>query len=54
LAVEGLGRGAEGREVVHYFDQEADARRMLRRMLDTVEPQRSNWAQMTGYKSCPQ
>lgn len=32
-----LGRegGADGREVAHYFDREADARAMLQRMRDT-------------------
>jgi hypothetical protein len=43
-----LGRqgGAEGPEVTHYFDDEIDARRMLQRLLDTVAPQLSTWAQM--------
>ncbi|GAA2617183.1 hypothetical protein [Paractinoplanes durhamensis] len=41
-----LGRegGSEGREVAHYFDDEADARTMVQAMLDSVEPQLSNWA----------
>jgi hypothetical protein len=44
-----LGRegGADGREVVHYFDDEADARQMLQRMLAAVPPELSNWARMT-------
>jgi hypothetical protein len=45
-----LGRegGVDGREVAHYFDSEADARLMLRRMLDAVPPELANWAQMTA------
>jgi len=44
-----LGRegGADGRELVHYFDDEADARTMLQRMLDAVPPELSNWAKMS-------
>jgi hypothetical protein len=47
-----LGRqaGADGQEVAHYFDREDDARTMLRRMLDTVPPELSNWAKMTSTK----
>lgn len=47
-----LGRegGSEGREVAHYFDDEADARRMLRCMLETVPQELSNWAEMTASK----
>jgi hypothetical protein len=43
-----LGRegGNAGREVTHYFDREDDARLTLRRMLDTVPPQLSDWRQM--------
>jgi hypothetical protein len=43
-----LGRvgGADGREVAHYFDHEGDARAMLKRMLEAVPPQLSNWALM--------
>ena len=45
-----LGRqgGADGPEVVHYFDREDQARAMLKRMLETVPPELSNWAQMTA------
>jgi hypothetical protein len=46
--VKGREGGADGREVVHYFDTEDDARTMLRRMLDAVPPELSNWAQMTA------
>jgi hypothetical protein len=44
-----LGRvgGGDGREVVHYFDHEDDARAMLQRMLATVPPEISDWAKMT-------
>ena len=44
-----LGRhgGADGREVVHYFDDEDRARRMLRRMLETVPGEQSDWAKMS-------
>ncbi|GAA3948321.1 hypothetical protein [Actinoplanes auranticolor] len=44
-----LGRagGADGREVTHYFDHEADARRMLQRMLAAVPSELSDWAKMT-------
>jgi hypothetical protein len=50
-----LGRegGADGREVVHYFDDEATARAMLCRMLDTVPPEPSNWASMTRHPRRP-
>ncbi len=43
-----LGRrgGADGTEVTRYLDREDDARAMLRRMLETVPPELSNWAQM--------
>ena len=40
--------GAEGPEVTHYFNDEGDARRMLQRLLETVEPELSNWAKMTA------
>jgi hypothetical protein len=45
-----LGRlgGADGQEAVHYFDDEAGARAMLQRMLDSVPPELSNWAKMTA------
>jgi hypothetical protein len=46
--VKGREGGSDGREVVHYFDAEQDARAMLRRMLDAVAPGLSNRAQMTG------
>ena len=44
-----LGRegGADGREVTHYFDHEAHARRMLQRMLAAVPAELSDWAKMT-------
>jgi hypothetical protein len=45
--VHGREGGADGREVTHYFAEEADARRMLRRMLDAVPPELSNWAKMS-------
>jgi hypothetical protein len=50
-----LGRqgGADGQEVVHYFDQEDDARAMLRRMLVAVPPELSNWARMTQFRNRP-
>jgi hypothetical protein len=38
--------GADGRDVIHYFDHEADARAMLERMRDTVPSELSDWAQM--------
>jgi hypothetical protein len=43
-----LGRqgGSDGREVVHYFDGEDQARRMLQRMLDTAPGEQSDWAKM--------
>lgn len=45
-----LGRegGADGREVTHYFDDEADARRMLEQMLAAVPPELASWAKMTS------
>jgi hypothetical protein len=45
-----LGRqgGADGQEVTHYFDREDEARRMLRRMLDTVPSELSEWVKMTA------
>jgi len=51
--VRGRDGGADGREVVHYFDTEDDARAMLRRMLETVPPELSDWAQMTAHKNRP-
>ncbi|MFI5888498.1 hypothetical protein ACIA5D_00070 [Actinoplanes sp. NPDC051513] len=45
-----IGRegGADEKEVAHYFDDEEQARHMLKRMLDTVRPELANWAQMTA------
>jgi hypothetical protein len=45
-----LGRvgGADGPEVTHYFDLEADARAMLKRMKATVPPEVSDWAEMAA------
>jgi hypothetical protein len=50
-----LGRsgGADGQQVTHYFDAEADARDMVQRMLDTVPPELSNWAEMTAENRRP-
>lgn len=50
-----LGRegGSADREVAHYFDEEADARTMLQRMLDAVSAELSNWAEMTAFKTRP-
>ena len=43
-----LGRegGSDGREVTHYFDDESDARRMVKAMRDAVPPQTSDWVLM--------
>ena len=51
-----LGRqgGADGRQVVHYFDSETDARTILQRLRETVPPELGNWAQMTAYLKRPQ
>jgi hypothetical protein len=43
--------GAGGREVVHYFDREDDARALLKRMLEAVPAELSNWARMTAQRS---
>ncbi|MCA2215044.1 hypothetical protein [Jidongwangia harbinensis] len=45
-----LGRsgGSDGAEVAHYFDHEDDARAMLLRMRESVPPELSNWARMSG------
>jgi hypothetical protein len=45
-----LGRagGADGQEVVHYFDHETDARAALEQMLDAVPAELSNWAKMSA------
>jgi hypothetical protein len=50
-----LGRvgGDGGREVIHYFDEEAGARRMLQRMIDTTPPEHANWAEMTAHRRRP-
>lgn len=50
-----IGRigGDTGREVVHYFDDETDARTMLQRMLDTTPPEYANWAKMTAHEQRP-
>ena len=50
-----LGRigGAEGTEVVHYFDKENDARQMLRRMLNAVPDGQGDWAQITAHSERP-
>jgi hypothetical protein len=50
-----LGRmgGADGQEVARYFDDESDARRMLKRMLDSVPPELADWAQMTATRHRP-
>ena len=50
----GCEGGSNGREVVHYFDEESDARSMLRRMRETVSPELSNWSEMTAFKKRPQ
>jgi hypothetical protein len=43
-----MGRrgGADGPEVAHYFDSEDAARVMVKRMLETVPPELSDWAKM--------
>lgn len=43
-----LGRkgGSDGREVVHYFDDEDDARTMVKAMLDSVPPELASWGLM--------
>jgi len=35
---------------VHCIDTEDDAQAMLRRMLETVPPELSDWAKMTAHK----
>ncbi len=44
-----LGRrgGADGVEVAHYFDDEADARAMVQRMRAAVPPELADWPRMT-------
>jgi hypothetical protein len=51
--VVGRAGEADGREVVHYFDGEADARVMLQRIRDTVPPELASWAEMTAYQDRP-
>jgi hypothetical protein len=50
-----LGRegGADGREVARYFETEELARKMVKRMLDTVPPELANWADMAAIKKPP-
>lgn len=52
-----LGReaGSDGRTVAHDFvrEQEEQARAMVRRMLETVPPELSSWAEMTASKHRP-
>lgn len=50
-----LGRigGAAGVEVVHYRDEEGEARSLLSRMLETVPAGQGNWAQMTSHHQRP-
>ena len=45
--VVGRRGGADGQEVAHYFDHEDNARAMLRRMLDAVPAELSDWAKMS-------
>jgi hypothetical protein len=45
--VVGRQGGADGQGVTHYFDRENDARAMLRRMIETVPAELSDWAKMT-------
>lgn len=47
-----LGRegGSDGREVSHYFDDEASARLMLKRMLETVPAGFGDFRLMTADK----
>ena len=49
----GLSGGAEGTEVAHYFNEEGDARQMLRRMMEAVPDGQGNWAQMTAHRERP-
>ena len=39
--------GSDGQKVPHFFDDEADARAMLARMLAAVPAELSNWARQT-------
>lgn len=45
--VRGRVGGNDGREVVHYFDQETDARAMVDALKQTVPAQLADWAQVT-------
>jgi hypothetical protein len=47
-----LGRvgGADGQEVVHYFERETHARAALEQMLDAVPPELSDWAKMSAFR----
>jgi hypothetical protein len=45
--------GDSGTEVTHYFDDEADARAMLQRMIDTTPAESANWAKMTAHQQRP-
>ncbi|MGK5680165.1 hypothetical protein [Actinoplanes sp. URMC 104] len=38
--------GVDGKEAAHYYDDEADARRMVERMRRTAPPGEDNWALM--------
>ena len=44
-----LGRigGSDGETVMHYFDHEDNARRVLVRMKEAVPPELANWGQIT-------
>jgi hypothetical protein len=44
--VVGREGGADGRQVRHDFDEEHEARRMVRALLDTVPAHLANWALM--------
>jgi hypothetical protein len=43
----------DGREVVHYFDREQDARAMVDAMKQAVPPQLANWAKVTEREPPP-
>ncbi|WP_133873342.1 hypothetical protein [Paractinoplanes brasiliensis] len=46
--------GAEGRSVPHYFDDEDEARDMLRRMREEVPEGQNDWVQVTAQRKRPQ